>query len=840
MAAVAGWWLAISLLGLLALPLTGWLFNRLPGRGLLFARPLGLLFTAYLLWAGVSLRLLPNDLRGDLIALLGLGGISLVILFRQGNALELWQAIRRERGKLLLSELIFAFGFLGWAALRAFTADKIQPSGGEKFMEMAFLNGILNSRTFPPSDPWLSGFSISYYYFGYVHMAILSRLTALSAGVAFELHDAMLFGLALQLPFALVSEMADLSRFGQRLRTLAGLASALFTAGTGNLEGLFESLYSRGWLPAWFTAWLGLPGFPPVSVPNPSFYPGYTSWWWWRASRVLADRDFTGQIIPANPITEFPFFSFLLGDNHPHVLALPFAFLAGALALDWAQRGSLRAENLRTSIPRLILSSLLLGSLLFLNTWDFPIYFGLALLAYLGGQFARQGRLLRSDWLEFLIRALFLGVCSGLLYLPFLLSFSSQASGILPYIFPPTRLAHYLVMFGQMIFILAVFFPAALTHNRHASAQPFSLRRVGQWWLRLAAALSAFFVLVLAMAGLVLVLDQLRGGLVLQTMQSWLGGGTIAEKLLRVLVARLANPWLFLLLSLLITLAAALAASTPREPNSPAEYSQETFTPSHSLDVGLFFSALLGLAGLALTFSVEFVYLRDGFGVRMNTVFKFYFQAWLLMACACGYAVGWLGKYARPSLRAPFFIPAGVLLLAGLVYPLMAIPARTHNFTLPPTLDGTSNLHAAYPDDWAAMDWLRQQAKLSGQIPVLLEAPCLAYCFEGRISAFTGFPTVLGWASHEAQWRDSIVEQSRRQEEIAAVYTAGDPQKILQILSARGVNYVILGKPERDYIAAQCSQRPIPCDPAHTLEQLDTVLTPVFQQGEIIIYLVPY
>ena len=40
------------------------------------------------------------------------------------------------------------------------------------------------------------------------------------------------------------------------------------------------------------------------------------------------------------------------------------------------------------------------------------------------------------------------------------------------------------------------------------------------------------------------------------------------------------------------------------------------------------FALLLILTGVLLTLGPEFIYLRDNFGVRLNTTFKFYYQAW--------------------------------------------------------------------------------------------------------------------------------------------------------------------------------------------------------------------
>ena len=59
------------------------------------------------------------------------------------------------------------------------------------------------------------------------------------------------------------------------------------------------------------------------------------------------------------------------------------------------------------------------------------------------------------------------------------------------------------------------------------------------------------------------------------------------------------------------------------------------------------FVLLCAIVGLLLTLSVEFFYLIDNFRVRANTIFKFYFQAWVLMAIASAFAVYWLSRQAE-------------------------------------------------------------------------------------------------------------------------------------------------------------------------------------------------
>ncbi len=76
--------------------------------------------------------------------------------------------LRERRGLVLATELLFLALFVFMALVRAANPDA---SGTEKPMELAFINSILRSPAFPPADPWLSGYAISYYYFGYVMVA---------------------------------------------------------------------------------------------------------------------------------------------------------------------------------------------------------------------------------------------------------------------------------------------------------------------------------------------------------------------------------------------------------------------------------------------------------------------------------------------------------------------------------------------------------------------------------------------------------------------------------------------------------------------------------------------
>ncbi len=466
-----------------------------------------------------------------------------------------------------------------------------------------------------------------------------------------------------------------------------------------------------------------------------------------------------------------------------------------------------------------------------------------------------------------------LGAAAIGLYLLFYLSFSSQAGGILPYVFPPTRLPQYLIIFGPFIFILAWYLPAFLAETSRRSELSFWKSLLANWLKVLLACL----VLLALIFGLILLSATGRqlaqGSLGNSAILAALGGLSLSEAIRTILLDRLSDPWLFLLLTLLIGLALAgllqfrrpgkdessLESEAPAPPANlqPDLQSELQADPQADLqadpqaDLQTIFSLLMILAGLALTLSTEFVYLRDSFGVRMNTVFKFYYQGWILLGIASAYGVWWLLNAGRPRLeRIARLLFAGgtvILIAGGLVYSVMAYDSRAANFQSTPNLDGLATLRRNHPDDFAAIDWLHSRFSIDqfaspGEVPVILEAPTkpfASYVYEGRISAFTGLPTVLGWYGHEGQWRGNYVEQGLREPDIATIYTTGDAQLALDLLHKWNVSYVIFSPLEQAYIQEQCSSGTRACNLTRATRKFETSLTPVFQQGEMTIYRVP-
>ncbi|HEY85205.1 MAG TPA: hypothetical protein G4N96_08870, partial [Chloroflexi bacterium] len=233
------------------------------------------------------------------------------------------------------------------------------------------------------------------------------------------------------------------------------------------------------------------------------------------------------------------------------------------------------------------------------------------------------------------------------------------------------------------------------------------------------------------------------------------------------------------------------------------------------------FVLILLLMGLLLPLSVEFAFLRDLFNNRMNTVFKFYFQAWILLALASAFGVYYVNQALRGVGRAVWQVLVAVMVLGGLVYPVLAIPNKANNFQAKPTLDGIAWVANQHPDDYAAIQWLRQNAPPDA---IILERPGKSYRYHSRMSALTGRPTLLGWDFHEAQWRGNYDEQSLRQPDIEMLYNGLDPATTLTLLDKYAITYVIVGPLEKEIYSLK------------GLLKFEQFLDVAFERGNVTIY----
>lgn len=811
------WYLSLSILGLSVLPVAYRLFPALPSRGFAILRPLGLLIWGFVFWLFTSLGVLQNDLGGQILAYVALLACS-ILLMRGGHLRDLWAWLRERKKDLLIIEGFLLLIFILWVLVRGMNPEVAYT---EKPMELAFINSILRSPTFPPQDPWLSGYAISYYYFGYVMVAMLARAAAVPAATAFNLASATWLAMTAAALYGIASDLTAIwlkqtynyapERIAKTSRR-AGFLAPLFVLIISTIEGVLEFLHSAGvfWarnadgvLTSKFWSWLSILDLNQAPQEPFKWLPNRTSGWlWWRGSRVLQDLNLGNQHVEV--IDEFPFFSFLLSDLHPHVLALPFTALAIVLALNLfvGGRSFLNRPNVLLDWLKdwtFWITAIILGSLAFINTWDFPIYVALFCLVWAFRHYQETGWHTGILW-EFVRNGLVLGIAGIVLYLPFYLGFDSQAGGILPSLEYMTRGVHFWVHFGAIltpVVVLCIYIAIKRLDGK-------SLRNGAQ----VTAILFAGLFLLMMVYGALLLSFQTWGSQLVGSSNAFLaalgekmilggnafagvhGNYPIAEILSQAFHRRINAPgtWLTLVFLFVIVLGALLQ----RRDSTQHEAGERDNEASDKTVNVKYFVLILILFGALLTTFPEFFYLRDQFGTRMNTIFKFYFQAWTFWGIAAAVGSVFLFTRLKGWKSAAFQVLWILTVTAGLAYPLLMLWNKTDGFNMQDwTLDGNTYIQRYNPDEHEAITWLQEVP-----MGVVVEAVGGSYTDFARVSTRTGLPAVLGWPGHESQWRGGGEEMGTRLTDIQLLYETNQWNEAAEILQRYNVRYIFIGSLE--------------------------------------------
>jgi YYY domain-containing protein len=607
-----------------------------------------------------------------------------------------WAVIRKEYTREQFSrewkwELLFLACFLFMLDVR-FVNPSI--SYAEKFMDHGFIASIIRDPVVPPLDPWFAGgYMNTYYYLGYWLIGALGVISGVPSNIVFNLALPTVFAVSAVAMYALGHLLLE------RFRWLP-LATFLIV----NPSFMYEVLK----------------GTPASSL-------------LWNSTRTIPDA-----------INEYPLFSLLWGDVHPHLIGMfnqVFLIFLLVFALKRWRDLSIRGRWCLAG-----LSALSLGAMPLINTWDVLIYaplmvfFGLVIWHLGLGQAADRtvnaaktlagslttvirtcGKGLRTAVIVTLSRLgsaprtivdtrwgylLVVPPLSVLLWLPFYFQIQTQGIqgiGIVP---TPTGPADFLLVHGIFIAIFVVFL------SRDILKRPYLL----------------IFAIPFALTGHIAV--------------------AIAVIPLVYLIAR----W---------------------RPD-PIE--------------------ILAIAGLLIVIFCEYFYLKDSMGdvyYRMNTVFKFYFAAWLMMGASAFSMAGRMAGPFIPRDLLPKKILYGIVAVLLVVFVSLPLALPLGLTEGPHTLDGLAYIDATHPGDAKAVAWLRA---IPGNITIV-EAEDGDYTYYSRVSSFTGIPAVIGWPFHEFMWRgDSPAWFATRVGDVRQIYE--DPDKTVLLMEKYNASLLYVGDSE--------------------------------------------
>ena len=758
------WLLTVYFIGLAFVPIAYLALPNLFDRGFGIVRPIGLVMIGAFVWFLSLIRVLPNEGLSwwgvaVLIAVLGWGWV----LVRKRS--DFGRFLRRRWPQLVLTEIVFLAFFCVFAVVKAMDPDV---SHTEQPMDLTMLNAVSSAQHAPPNDLWLSGFPIAYYYFGYWMFGGISQMSGVQASVAYNLALATIAALAAAAVFSLVSNLVrrDGATTGQMLG--GGLLATVLLLVISNLNGMWELLSFAGVGSEGFYQWLGIKGVDLTDQGTGWRPEGF--WWWWASSRVInrfgpdgGELDFT--------IQEFPFFSLMLGDLHPHVMSIPFVLtmvsIVANILFSRARWGFGWFKDHPVSTLVMVLA---VGSMGFINTWDM-----LWMLLALGGvvyfkSYRENGRshvaAIKTGVPPFVL----LTVIGAALFSNYYFV-TAQSQIQFPPIIPTryaTRPIHFFTVWGGMIMMVLAF---AVVMLGPAVAREFAAMR--------------------------------------RSFNGHLMPSIVSERL----------PWIFAV-GLVAFLYVTWTVTHYRFNDNAVGTDVISRFPLSAL-LGLVFVAffviayrrgmrgaddgaqillvLLAISALLL-YVTELSRLHDFFGTRHNTVFKFYYQVWVFLAVGGGYSVHlWMRRHPTFTGRSWVFSSIGVfvavlLISVSVYYPFAATASKSSESGTEFTLDGLAHLENNSPEISEALEWIRNNV---GNYDVIVEAPGDSYSQQSRFSGFTGRPAILGWKVHQSQWRGGDEWWIERDQDIERIYNSADDVETVSMIDKYSADYLVVSSHER-------------------------------------------
>ena len=802
------WWVTLLAFGIAGFPIACHFFAAFRGRCYGFAKAIGILSSSFVLWTLCYLHVVEFTRAWICIIVAFLFMISWGLPATRKAAVSALSSSANVT-EIAWQETIFVIALLFMCYLKG---CRPEINGEEKFMDFAFLNSLIRTDTLPAPDPWLAGYSINYYYYGQYIYAFIAKITGIFPGVAYNLSMCTTFAFSFSMAYTLGSMFFDSAiRKGMQassaFRVFGGILSGLAVSVFGNSHAFFYDETSSGNGFLYFLKNLGVQVGKTVGF----FYPDSTRYIGHNPDSFLRN-DATGEIIALGDYTihEFPYYSYLLGDLHAHVIGLLIVMLIVGLLFSLYDKSGpagveeqlihafpnltdlekfpdrLAYEIRHLLRPEIIAVGLLLGMATMCNYWDFLIYFIVGSMALLLYNALTSGHFASLSGIPLFLLQIFL-------ILTVYLQYSKNA---------------YLLVGAQCIVLAIILVGTTLL--------PCALTRTG-------TGMSFLF----SMASLCALTFNSRFDMIANSLAKTENQSPVYQFLILWGVHLI-----FAVLLIIITVLSRKGAVSHGIPENRGTNAVATFIGTRwASDV--YMSGITVVAFLLLA-APEIFYVRDIYGgsyKRANTMFKFAFEAFVLLSLVMAYTFIRFLLIRRNTTSRWVGVVAGAVILSLLLcipmrYPFISTEQRTGRLSEVEYigLDGTSHLinrdspqiaisgadMAGYA---AGITWFNEN--VTGN-PVICEAYGYSYTDSCTISAYTGLPTIMGWHTHEWLWHfQGIVNEAGeldadpakpdvfvdiinpRQNDVRNIYTSSDTMAVLWILDKYDVKYLVVGDIER-------------------------------------------
>lgn len=772
---LAIWYIFIFILGLAVYPIIRLAMPGLGDKGYPLSRALGLVILGYFSWLGGSLGIpYTRTTIAVVFGLLLIIGAVLAYLQRD----ELTQEWKTKRKYFLMIEGIFLSFFIIDLLIRIGNPDLWHPAkGGERPMDFSYFNAVIKSTSFPPFDPWFAGGYINYYYYGFVLVGTPVKLLGIVPSIAYNFILPTLFAIvginAFSIGWNLVAgsrskveggtDMSTSNLQTFNLQLTSGFSAsflAILLGNLGTIQLIYQKLQQLGaeglfnWESTFFQRLTWAWNGLLLTLQGNTLPIGFGDWYW-NPSRVIPPG-------PDNSITEFPLFTFLYSDLHAHLIIMPLALLALSWALSvvmarakWTSQAHPEFDR-RVAGLGIVIGGLILGAVYPTNLSDSYTYLLVCVIAFGYSIFRYTNATLVKRIMLTVGGAVTLYLLSNFLYEPYRVWYGQAYSAVEPWNGPFTPMASYLTHWLVFLFVIASWM--TWETREWMRVTPLSaLKKLKPYQLLIEGALVLFVI-----AMLVLQYHGTSVGWIAVPIALWAG-------------VLLLNP--------------------------------------HLTDAKRFVLFLIGTA-MFITILVEVVTVTGDIG-RQNTIFKFYLQAWLMLAAGTGAALAWtLPAFFKwlPGWRVFWQIAMISLLSGAAMFTVTGASGKINDrwiIEAPRSLDAMAFMEYAHYDDFGqrldlsedyrAIRWMQDNVQGS---PVIVEANCPEYRWCTRFTIYTGLPGVVGWNWHQRQQRVlTSVQVQDRVDDVGEFYNNIDPGLAHEFLTTYDVKYIIVGQLERaEYI----------------------------------------
>lgn len=815
------WFVCLMVFAIIAYPLTTLIFQHHRSGGFFLSTIICWLLTGIVIWTIAYMGIPVFNLPGIIFVMVVIAAVSYGVKPIRESAIKKL----KDPNTLIditIEETVFAIVLTLLCFYKGMYPDI---NGQEKFMNYGFIMSMLRSSVLPANDMWLSGYSINYYYFGQYLYTILFKITGIATGTGYTISMCSAIAIPFALCYSIGTFLVDTAkvcglRAGRAFTYIGGALAGLCTIIFGNSHSFF---YDSDGLGNSFLKALQRKGFNVGRIDN-FFYPDSTRFIGWNPDSstipgIQNGGDYT--------IEEFPFYSFLVGDLHAHVVSTMVVLVIMSVCIaalnkvargsfgeapsniknplftinSEARKGYLFTEIQKTITPEIIVCGVLLGCAQMTNYWDFLIYFifcSMTLLVLMTTKSNAFSTIPGAVSFVFVVGSVLFG------YL---------AVGSTPLF----HIVIQLVIFS-IAGILALNFPCTLSRTSFGMSFLFTVAHI------IALPFNANFDMISNTLGKSVNHSPL--------FQLWILYGTHALVCV-----------VFFVFTIVVKNHKYSVGKKGKKPSKAGELYNSNVDFANPIAkffgernlVDIFVCGMI-VVGLLLIIAPEIFYVRDiytGGYLRSNTMFKFHYAAFIMISIAMAYSIVrlfWVvnkkGNYSTPAFI--FSIVFALMLFIPGHYTFAALNQRCggdlskENFK---TLDGTDYIRD-YSGSWNSVQYTGNMVSYMEAVnwfndnvtgtPVICESYGDSYTDYNMVSAYTGLQTICGWQTHEWLWRfHGIVDEETdllisdpqydvwamyltpRHAAVDTIYTSNDINAIQAVIDEYSVEYIVLGDLER-------------------------------------------